>query len=374
MRRFRLYWLLGVALSTGIAVSVACDDGDGPGGDGQITLDEYDEAYIEVFCSFAARCPATGGDDLFYMTAGSTDASTCVSRMREALALGASSPGVAFQAAVARGAGTWDAVLAADCFTLIRNAACDDFQTGAIDVDHPECADMFHGSVASGSACYLDIDCVDGWCDNDTACPGTCVTYVAPDAACGGIDGGRCGPGYTCGDTGTCVPKTVAALADVGQACGAVNTECRYGLYCDERTESCRAYLDAGAACGEGTAECTPGTTCHPTNLVCTRVQFSSAAGTPCGEGTATLCDVLDNLFCDPGTLQCVQLPGSGQPCYAVGSFYTLCAAGNYCDGELCRTKLDDGAACELDHWCRSGECQGTCRPVAESCDSSDMF
>ncbi|NMC69579.1 MAG: hypothetical protein GYA57_05850 [Myxococcales bacterium] len=375
MRRNRLFWLLGAALATGLAVAAACDDDGGPGGDGEITLDEYDEAYIEALCSAVARCPAMGGDDLYFIVGGATDASACVSRMRQALATGTVSMGALFQAAVDRGSGTWDGALAADCFQLIRNAPCDDFISGALDVEHQECAEMFHGNVAAGAACYLNIDCADGWCDTSSACPGTCVAYAAPGAACGAAAGGsRCGPGYDCGDADTCVASTVVTMLDVGQACGDPDTECRHGLYCDERTSSCRAYLGAGAACGEGTAECMPGMVCHPTDAVCSPVQFSATAGTPCGEGTTTLCDTLQNLFCHPSTRQCTRAPGDGEACLSLG-LYNLCGVGLYCGADsVCHAKLADGAACEDDSWCRSGECRGTCRPLRESCDITDIF
>jgi hypothetical protein len=373
MRRVRLCWVLGAAVLAGVLAGAACDDGEGPAGDGQVTLDEFDEAYAEALCAYAVRCPAAGGDDLFYMTGGSTSVSACVSRLRSALGLAAVTPGDIYRAATGRGAGSWDAALAADCFDAMQTASCDDFESGAMEVEHRECIDMFDGSVATGSACYLDAECANGWCDTSSACPGTCAAFAAPGAPCGG-SGGDCGPGYECGIEGTCVAAVVDTLLSEGQACGVPNTTCRYGLYCDEGTESCRAYVAENSACGEGTADCIPGTICHPTDGRCTRVQLATTAGAACGETTLTMCDPLSNLHCDRTTGQCATLPGNGQPCVDMG-FFGMCGAGAYCGpDDLCHTKLADGAACENDNWCQSDECRGTCLPATESCGGTDVF
>ena len=373
MRRSKLWWMLGAALLVGLAVATACDEDTGPGDDGLITLDEFDEAYAQALCSVFLRCPAMGGDDTLFMTGGTTSESACVSRLREALTLTPMNPADMYRIAVERGAGTWDASLAADCFDLMSGATCDDFLSGALGFEHAECNEMFQGSVPAASPCYRDLECADGWCDTESACPGTCVAYAAPGAPCGTTGAGDCGPGYVCGATLTCVAATATTLLGEGQPCGSYESECRYGLYCDEGTESCRAYLAENAACGEGTAQCTPGTACHPTELRCTRVQFSTSAGTPCGEGTTSVCDPLENLYCDPTTSRCVRLPGAGEPCMSLG-YFSVCGVGLYCAGEVCRAKLADGAACELDSWCQSGECRGFCQPVAESCGSGDPF
>jgi hypothetical protein len=104
-------------------------------------------------------------------------------------------------------------------------------------------------------------------------------------------------------------------------------------------------------------------------------VQLATSAGVLCGEGTTTVCDTIEGLYCDPTTSHCIALPGNGSPCYTVGGIFDICGLGNYCGADdVCHTKLADGQPCESDSWCQSGDCMATCRPVAQSCDSGDLF
>ncbi len=83
----------------------------------------------------------------------------------------------------------------------------------------------FAPRVTSGGACSFDWDCVGGWCDTHSTCPGVCTSLKQPNTACG--PGDRCVAGTTCASA-ECV-----GYAGSGAPCGGANPPCEPSqLYC----------------------------------------------------------------------------------------------------------------------------------------------
>ncbi|MCA9704418.1 MAG: hypothetical protein KDK70_01065 [Myxococcales bacterium] len=99
-----------------------------------------------------------------------------------------------------------------------------------------------------------------------------------------------------------------------------------------------------GEVCDPQTDRCEPGTACLPAPddpvgvSSCLRLP---GEGQPCTYG----CDVglTCELTADGSAALCVAPPGEGQPC---GSYPYECAAGNYCDANVCTKTLAQGQPC----------------------------
>jgi hypothetical protein len=361
-------WAVAILLAATVGGAASCDEGTG----GPLTLDGFTDALIVGYCDFFTRCG--GGGDIVFLTGGGSSAD-CQRRMREAMAAGGDvePPTAQWEAAVARGTASWDGQLAADCLGWMGSLSCDDMDSGAFELAHPECLSILEGTVAAGAACYIDDECGNGWCDDSAACPGVCVAFVAAGGACDDMTA-HCAPGYECSaETSRCTAIVPETVAQNGQPCDVeMGPFCGYGLYCGS-AGTCQQTVAAGGSCATAPGSCAPGTYCLPSDRVCHQPVLATAAGAECGEEILTFCDPLADLACDSMTGRCVALPGAGQPCVGY-----QCAIGNYCtsymDG-VCQARLPIGAACEMDRTCQTNHCEGgRCVSAGEACGSGDIF
>ena len=184
-------WTVAILLAATLGGAASCDEGSG----GPLTLDGFTDAMIVGYCGFFTRCGGMGADVL--AITGGGGAAECQRRLREAMTAGGAvePPTAQREAAVARGTASWNGQRAADCMGWIGSASCDDMDSGAFELAHPECQTILEGSVAAGAGCHIDDECSNGWCDDSAACPGVCVAFVAAGGACDGSSA-RCGHGY----------------------------------------------------------------------------------------------------------------------------------------------------------------------------------
>jgi hypothetical protein len=262
---------------------------------------------------------------------------------------------------VAAGRIAYDPQRGATCAAFFSGQSCAeavwDGEGGGLD-----CARVFRGTVAPGSACAVWDECADGYCDTTAACQGTCVAYRAAGETCAPTD--LCAPGLACDSdgTGTCVAPSYPGL---GEPCGRFWPGCAPGLFCDGGT--CAAQVASGS-CLAGDLVCAAGTTCvrdsylNPTRAEC--VPFATV-GEACGAWTG-VCSF--GAWCDASSGTCAAAPPLGGSC---GGAVT-CLPGAFCDtaAGACRAALGPGATCTRRDQCASGlACDlagsGTCAPTA---------
>lgn len=279
-----------------------------------------------------------------------------------------------------------DSANAASCLSTFQAAAA-----ACMDVDvafnSSACQAAITGTVATGGACFADVDCAAGTCDTSVACPGVCIAFLTAGQPCT-TGKAVCGLGLACdGATGTC-----AQLSATGGPC-----PCLPGNYCGVGTSD-------GGTSDAGTGTCVARKTSGPCTIV-----DQCAFGTICAQATCTpyvgvgaACVPSPDItacglgsYCDPGTSKCVAWPVIGQSC-AVFPFCqtgycdngtSICTAlkapgascasplecqpGNYCDllgDSTCKLQKANGAACTVPSECQSQACTaGVCAlgPVA---------
>ncbi|MDI7268453.1 MAG: hypothetical protein QME96_10700 [Myxococcota bacterium] len=347
-KRFR------VAAAALLAALLACTACDGGSGDGAIPLDQLWNRWIEVRCGVVHRCPYFGVM-IPPVYAGSSVAE-CVSALNTDLAMaGIEDPMWDLRDAVARGTVRYDGNAARTCFDRAAGMSCEQ-----IDREPPaECELVFVGTVAPGGQCTEEEECLNGWCDTGSACPGRCVAYRRVGESCTG-SGERCEPNTDCDDSGRCATEPPRQYAGEGQTCGGgIGHWCGYGLYCGEAGTCVRLppIMSEGQTCGDWIGYCNPALACH--EGTCRRLP--ATVGAECAEETLP-CALARNLVCDPSTSRCIAIPGAGEPCLA-GSY---CGPGTFCGGDrTCRATLADGASCTDDDQCSSGNCTaaGACGP-----------
>ena len=297
------------------SVVLACSGSSTGVTDGPVT-DQTIEAVAGSFCD---RLGACYGD--FFVKAFIGDAATCKTRLGIELKASARGSGADLSDATAK-----------TCKSAVDAAACNAFLSDGL----PECD--FRGTLADGSACASDGQCVSGSCfvDAKTDC-GKCGTRAAEGADC---TSAKCVRGLTCTDAKKCVKRA----AD-GGSCDSTSA-CEPGLSCID------------GKCGKGLAA---GTACK-----------TSAGSAPC--------DALSGLYCKPpsaatpdGTCSALTTVGAGQACGVTVTptvDYAFCT-GSQCVGATgttkgtCQVYLADGAACtsgaapdcQFPAKCRNGKC-----------------
>lgn len=266
---------------------------------------------------------------------------------------------------------------------------------------------MFRPLVAPGGACYDEGDCLDGWCDLSAACPGTCQAYLAPGGECAS-GSGRCPRDYLCDyGTGTCVEWIQPADPGEGESC--LYGSCATGLYCDD-TRICRRPSEDGGPCHNsevsGWIPCAEGLFCdgdiyHPRipeggacsgpawddmqancvdglvcsmDLICVEPVLVRTVGAACNPITTPFCDIVADLYCDVETMQCVALPGAGEPC-ARSMNGVPCRGGTWCTPEdTCTSPKPDGQPCGHNIECVSRNCDGGTCQANDPLACSDRF
>jgi hypothetical protein len=224
------------------SLSLGCGGDDGPGGGGNLSLDELGDTLGDITCTKIFEC--CNEAEIMDMFGGLNPPITTFEECVEfydgfvtALLLGPAAD------AVDRGTLIYDGELAADCFAAFEAASCeevDGFNSGGAAV--PECEDIFEGQLADGETCVTDLECVSGTCDGDSlnGDPGVCATPPGEGEPCETFD---CADGFYCDDSGgegVCAP----AQAD-GAGCS-FDDDCQSDN-CDQGTCMPRAPECTGA-------------------------------------------------------------------------------------------------------------------------------
>lgn len=249
-----------------------------------------------------------------------------------------------------------------------------------------------HNNVANGTACGMNLSCVNGACTgctlnsqcNAASCAGTVLTKAqtcngmgqcvsptpatqncAPNLCTNGACGTSCTNDTQCASTGYCAAGVCATKKAAGSTCTGTN-QCTSG-FC--------AVIN-GVCC---TADCpvTLSTTCGTTGScsatgACQRYDNTTACSATSCTGSAlttfTLCDGAGSCSTGavpgacPGNLVCMNATacfpacGPGSP---VGD--NRCTSGYYCDGNAgggsCLAKRPFGSSCSRSGECSSGQC-----------------
>ncbi|HRI68411.1 MAG TPA: hypothetical protein PK156_29485 [Polyangium sp.] len=213
-----------------------------------------------------------------------------------------------------------DACIAA--FSVLGSCSLTEvFAQGGIDILETACAPTLEGTLAEGTACAIDEQCVSGNCD--------LVDPNCADACC----------------ANKCMAKEIPpVLPKIGEPCP--DFDCEKGAYCQSDTmgmpTTCAATVGAGKPC-TSFGQCELPATCD--------LDFTTMMGTckaPIAHGAAcnpmgiSLCDRTDD-YCDPTTKVCTTKPLPGSACVN-----DSCVDYAYCDQAttMCVKDLPAGAAC----------------------------
>lgn len=235
---------------------------------------------------------------------------------------------------------------------------------------------LFSGLVGEGGACTSgagSLECATGLVcrtDSQLGVAGRCVKLGEPGASCSNDT--HCQEKLYC----SMVDGTCHAYGLAGEACGysdrndphpdpaTLIVKCEAGLSCDWLTELCVVHCQRGAACGSD-KDCD-----SDQKLICVdgRCDLPRAQGLPCAQDA----DCVEGLRCgvdpmDSSLEVCVQLLPDGEGC----ANHTSCQS-TFCDPVLHKCSPTVGAselcASHLDAQCADGRC--THEPV--SCASND--
>ena len=243
------------------------------------------------------------------------------------------------QAGVEDGTIKYDSGAAADCASSFGNTSCN--FPGFHQKD--PCDDVFQGTVPTGGACVIDLQCANN---------GNCVY---PN---------NCDPDVMC-CTGTCMGGTMRTESAIGGPCSDELHFCGTNAYCKSPTNGpgvCTALVtNEGAACDELDACSNP--------MYC-NLNFQTGMGT-CKKAAASkaACSRMDLIpcadlrdFCDPTSLTCIRDIAVGGACgpgiQCVG--YSSCINGT-CVADIPLNGAcvaDTGADCAVDLECIAGKCQ----------------
>jgi hypothetical protein len=266
-----------------------------------------------------------------------------------------------WQEALDRGTATWNADRAAACLAWLGELPCDaldfDPEPSPFEALHPECRRLIDGMVSPSSACHIDEECLGGWCNTRTSCPGTCTATLPLGAGCS--EPAECGPSAACSaTTRTCVAAVPEFEGNEGDSCGGTGRWCAVGLRCDPYAGTCQPYLDEGDSCVVLNS-CAPGLDCVADR--CARVTLTSEEDAICGGTTA--CDPLAHLGCEPTSSAasfCRAAGEAGDECGRDGS--AACREGLACSGRVCLALRPNGAPCIDAIQCVGGAClDGSC-------------
>jgi hypothetical protein len=149
-----------------------------------------------------------------------------------------------------------------------------------------------------------------------------------------------------------------------GQSCtrraGGVGDDCDEESECDHQ-DQCVEYdfgNPEGADCAPGQDDCLPGLVCVDINGGQDRIcEDLPGQGQTC-MGSADLCDF--DLYCDQESKNCVQMPGSGEPCAPFEGLTGTCDLESICEGDTCVDLPTGGQACAQGRRCAVGfRCEG---------------
>lgn len=306
--------------------------------------------------------------------------------------------------AVMTGRLVYHADKAAECLQQLRATPCESIsEESSSSDDLAACEAAFEPKVAAGGDCYMDDECVGGYCTEGASCPGKCVAYAKENESCVDVscdsdldlycDGTVClkqkAAGADCVSRSECLGELECAFdgkcaavvepvpAKLGETCGDV--ECAEGLFCDSPSlgedGTCVATLAAGAECGEdyfaAYSEC-------GSKLACAGFSQSISSGvavkgkcavwadingacTQAPAGTVGISGCKIGLACQDS--KCAIPPTTGA-CLEADLLTPECDPRSaYCDAaDQCVAKKADGEVCEENEECKSGDClDGLC-------------
>jgi len=371
--------MLGLRTTFSLALTASLAFAGGCGED-SISRDDLPDALASAVCDQVVRCPGAGLEGAFIrILVEASPSGTCEDAFGSNLDIIPN-----YDAQIAAGTIRYDGVAAQKCIDAFR-ATCSGFQALSAD---PSCSRVYRGTIAVGSACQIDDECVEGaYCDQASpdACGGLCQLEAALGEPCGGSDP-ECGASPTAGTldcrttTANSSPHCVLTRyddADAGQPCGWVDGDgdeqmfsgCSRGLYCKKSSQ-----LDSAGVCAAPIADLQA---CEPFNDVCAgtavcmfnggtsrcqQVVVQNEANTQCGDA-GPFCNPLLRLECASGICQEV---GNGTVNAACRDDYpTDCNEGLYCNTTgastgVCATKLGNANACDAEEpesGCASSYC-----------------
>ena len=292
----------------------------GCGGGGGVSVEDLPDEIEGAQCDRAVACE------------GIADRATC----EAAVDLNDAEFG-ALQAAVKDGTIKYDSGKAADCADSFGSTDC---SFPGFHEDNP-CDDVFTGTVATGGACVIDLQCANF---------GSCVTMPS------------CDPETTC-CTGTCMG--MATESPIGGPCGNETSFCGFDAFCKTPATGGAGTCTALIA-GEGTA-CDEIDAC--VNPLYCNLNFQTGTGT-CKKAAASnaTCSRMDLIpcadsrdYCDPTMLKCVRDAAVGAACptgvQCVG--FASCIAGT------CVADIAAGGACSVD---TGADCAGNLECIGGTC------
>ena len=236
---------------------------------------------------------------------------------------------------------------------------------------------MFSGSLALTGVCYLNEECLSGWCDDSADCPGECADPVAL--------GGDCSGGERCEFNSECINDVCEAEGGplgLGDSCSLYADWCGHDYLCDPVSETCQLRLAEGEAC-DASEECRYGLICSG-NDDCVTMTVVDTIGEACDYDNGLLCNIFDGMVCmmdfGSGSVEwttCEVAPVLGEMCVDMTtSLYYGCDWTHdiYCDSttENCEVKKANGQPCGNNIECLSNICDeggtDTCLALTVEC------
>jgi hypothetical protein len=273
---------------------------NGGGSGGGVPIGQLGNKVLDVLCARAARC----GEYL--------DKATCVANNGGLSDMGQ------VESDVASGKVKYDGSQVATCLSVYDTIGCTVTETENLQLPQA-CQTVFHGTVATGGACYNDEECVSlhcnrGGCGGVTGCcAGTCdpeTVTVASGGDCVAADT-TCADGTYCKLDSTSTSATCTTLVAAGQSCTSLFGQCAAGKACVSQTaggaRTCGVLPAEGQACPEGICDANADT-CDTTTKTCIR-KIAVGGACPAGAGC------VDYASCDAATKVCVAQKAAGGAC-----------------------------------------------------------
>ena len=243
------------------------------------------------------------------------------------------------EAAVKDGTVKYDSGAASKCADSFGDTSC---KFPGFNQDDP-CDDVFTGTVPTGGACVIDLQCanfgecvITGTCDPEImCCTGTCMGS-ATESAIGGPcadDLHFCAANSYCKEGSGTGPGTCTALVAMeGGACDALDA-CANPMYCNLNFQT-----------GTGTCKTPAGS-----GQTCSRMDLL-----PCADSRE---------YCDMTTLKCVKDAAVGAACG--GTTGVQCVGYASCINAVCVADIGPGGACQAD---TGADCAGDLECISGTC------
>ncbi len=367
LRKFSLIILVLFAVTL-----IGCDDDAAAP---SVAISEVESTYYDLFCDKIQTC------DVFnaYVDIAISTHEQCLDFVAYNIQNEGGGLGSVIDA-VNEGTVLYDGAKAYACVEAMAALPCDEFG----DAEPEACNGVFTGTIADGSACFINEECESGYCDTDAECPGTCMAAVLEGDGCETTD--ECETGAKC-VLGECTFFTASVTE--GGACDPDEDWCADGLFCHPDTEECTGRLSAGEDCdGMADLECESGTMCigmGGTQATCVELTIMESVDDVCSYNDGDICAMYNDLVCALDDFQ--NFTGTCQisaklddmcfdsenlvltSCDMWGDLYCDMPGGWTEDG-FCTAKKDGGEACDDDDQCLSGWCNvDVCEAVEEICE-----